>query len=167
MHSSEADNLSPGGMLSLSRTKSSIGQVSLKEAHRAVRRPRAYRQCCRSYVRVKACSRSSTAHRHGIGAGPPSPQQNIIYPSFSISNAFPLGASRLWEDSDLDHFHCFSIGYLRAGVLLFSSFYAIRAASYIHGTSLSTLFRPHSNQPFDSTCPGHLLVTFATVLTPL
>lgn len=108
-----------------------------------------------------------TAHRHGIEAGPPSQQQNLIYPSFSISNAFPLGALRLWEDSDLDHFHCFSIGYLRAGVLLFSSSHATRAASYIHSIPLSTLSRPHSNQLFDSTYPGHLLVTFATVPTPL
>ena len=78
--------------------------------------------------------------------------KNLLYPSFSILIAVSFGALRLWEGLDLDQFHCFSIGYPRTGVVLFSFLHADTTASYIHDISLSTLL--------------HLLVTFATMPRP-
>ena len=67
---------------------------------------------------------------------PSSLHKILIYPSLSTSIAFRSEHYGFGRNSDSELFHCFSIGYLRAGVLSFSSF--SRPASYIHDIQLST-----------------------------
>lgn len=109
---------------------------------------------------MDACFGPKLRHKRNGNAGRSvifTTTKTIIYPSFSPRIDFRserYGFDRDWTWT----FHCFSIGYLRAGVILLLQFAICNQRAHTRHT-LSTLFWP-------SNLSENLFVTFATIPTP-